>query len=654
MAQRMTQFYEFGRFTLDVQECRLLRDGLRVPLKPKVFETLILLVENSGHMMDKDELMKRLWPDTFVEEANLAVNISQLRKVLGEAENGEQYIETIPKRGYRFNAPVSEVMAEPVDLIVRESVRSRIVIEEEESASLATSASLAATAGSLKPITTPSTPWLGIKDRRLLVTLPVLLIVIVTAGYLMRLRRSGHALAKPSSLAVLPFRNLKPNAETDFIGLSMADAITTRLSGATALTVRPSAYADNYRNQSMDPRKAAEELNADELLTGSYVKEGDDLRISAQLIDVSANQILWNDTEDVKYGKLPAFEDQVSLGVAHALELKLTPAETERLKQEAPHDELAYEDYLRGRFLISTNNHQKAVETLESSVARDPNYALAWAYLGKAYSVTASQYLGGGQYRKKAEMAYDKALALKPEDPETLVLIANFLTENNRVEEAVPILREVTKTHPNYPFAHWELSYAYRYAGTLNPSIEEGERALQLYPNITGHLFNSYLYAGQYQKFIDSLPSRQDAYFIFYRGLGYYYLKDFARATAYFDRAYELDSSAIVSHIGKALSLASAGKHRQGLELLKAIDAKAEDDGASDGEISYKLAQVYAVLGDKPSALRKLQSSIEQGFFCYGYFISDPLTENLRAENKYLTLMEKAEQRHEEFKRRFF
>ncbi len=136
MAQRMTQFYEFGRFTLDVQECRLLRDGLRVPLKPKVFETLILLVENSGHMMDKDELMKRLWPDTFVEEANLAVNISQLRKVLGEAENGEQYIETIPKRGYRFNAPVSEVMAEPVDLIVRESVRSRIVIEEEESASL--------------------------------------------------------------------------------------------------------------------------------------------------------------------------------------------------------------------------------------------------------------------------------------------------------------------------------------------------------------------------------------------------------------------------------------------------------------------------------------------------------------------------------------
>ena len=150
------------------------------------------------------------------------------------------------------------------------------------------------------------------------------------------------------------------------------------------------------------------------------------------------------------------------------------------------------------------------------------------------------------------------------------------------------------------------------------------------------------------------MPSRQDAYFVFYRGLGYYYLKDFGQATAYFDRAYELDSSAIVTHLGKALSLAAAGKNRQALELLKAIDARAEKGGVSDGEISYKLAEVYAVLGDKHSALRKLRSSIEQGFFCYGYLISDPLTESLRFENEYLTLMEKASQRHEEFKRKFF
>src|SRR5688572_29725020 len=104
MSQQTKRLYEFGRFRLDVSECRLLRDGLCLPLKPKALETLILLVENNGHMLEKEELMQRLWPDSFVEEANLAVNISQLRKVL--RANGEQYIETIPKHGYRFTAEV--------------------------------------------------------------------------------------------------------------------------------------------------------------------------------------------------------------------------------------------------------------------------------------------------------------------------------------------------------------------------------------------------------------------------------------------------------------------------------------------------------------------------------------------------------------------
>lgn len=171
---------------------------------------------------------------------------------------------------------------------------------------------------------------------------------------------------------------------------------------------------------------------------------------------------------------------------------------------------------------------------------------------------------------------------------------------------------------------------------------------------MTGHLFNSYLYAGQYQKFIESLPAREEPYLVFYHGLGYYYLKDFARASAAFDRAYELDSSAVVSHIGKALGLAAAGKNRQALELLKTSEARVEEGGAGDGEIFYKLAQAYAVLGDKQSALRNLRRSIEQGFFCYGYFITDPLIDSLRADAEYVPLMEKTRQRHEAFKRRFF
>ncbi|HEX3083792.1 MAG TPA: transcriptional regulator, partial [Pyrinomonadaceae bacterium] len=132
MSRQTKHLYEFGNFTLDVEESRLLRDGLPVPLKPKVLETLFVLVESSGHVIGKKELMQRLWPDSFVEEANLAVNISQLRKALGDDESGDHFIETVPKRGYRFAAQVTRVLADRVDLIVHERTRSHIVIDEEE------------------------------------------------------------------------------------------------------------------------------------------------------------------------------------------------------------------------------------------------------------------------------------------------------------------------------------------------------------------------------------------------------------------------------------------------------------------------------------------------------------------------------------------
>src|SRR6266516_3288342 len=132
MSQQTKQLYEFGTFTLDVEESRLLRGGQPVPLKPKVLETLFVLVESGGHVIDKEVLMKRLWPDSFVEDANLAVNISQLRKALGDDENGGHFIETVSKRGYRFAAQVTKVLADRADLVVHERTRSRIVIEEEE------------------------------------------------------------------------------------------------------------------------------------------------------------------------------------------------------------------------------------------------------------------------------------------------------------------------------------------------------------------------------------------------------------------------------------------------------------------------------------------------------------------------------------------
>jgi tetratricopeptide (TPR) repeat protein len=434
----------------------------------------------------------------------------------------------------------------------------------------------------------------------------------------------------------------------------MADAVINRLSHIRTLMVRPSSYVQKYGSQEIDPQVVAKELKVDKLVTGSFLRDGEDLRVTAQLIDINGSTVLWNETIDVKYDKLLVMEDRVAAQIIKGLRLNLSPEEIERVKIDAPQNPRAYEDFIYGRHLISSNEHQKAIKLLEESVSLDPGYALAWTYLGKAYSVSGTQYFGGPEFHEKAQAAYEKALALKPQQPEARMLLANFLTENNRVEEAVPLLRKVIEENPNDSLARWELSYAYRYSGMLDQSIAEGESALQLDPHIKGHLFNSYLYAGQHEKFVNSLPMRDEAYTLFYRGLGHYYMGDRARAFVYFDRAHQLDPTALVSQLGDVLKLAMNGHDREGLERLKAIESKLQKDPFGDGELSYKLAECYSVLGDNASALRRLKKSIDQGFFCYPYFISDPLLDHVRGEAHYTSLIEVARQRHERFRQTFF
>ena len=222
--------------------------------------------------------------------------------------------------------------------------------------------------------------------------------------------------------------------------------------------------------------------------------------------------------------------------------------------------------------------------------------------------------------------------------------------------QAVPLLRDVLKTNPNYALAHWELGYAYRFTGMLDESIAECERARAIDPQVKLHssALNSYLYAGQYDKFVHSLPSDEGtAFILFYRGLARVYLKDEKGAAADFDRAYQLDPS-LYTEIGKAFSLAFGGDSPRGLDLLKRTEAKMDERGVTDAEAMYNIAQAYAVMGDKRSAMRVLSRSIDGGFFCYPYIKDDPLLDNVRQESQYAALLSSARKSHEDFKSRFF
>jgi tetratricopeptide (TPR) repeat protein len=291
---------------------------------------------------------------------------------------------------------------------------------------------------------------------------------------------------------------------------------------------------------------------------------------------------------------------------------------------------------------------------LEKSTEIDSNYAPAWAYLGASYNSDAAFEFGGREQYNRAQAAYERALAIQPSQLDAQIFLANLLVDTGKVEKAVPLLRDALKTNPNHAAAHWELGYAYRFAGMLKESVAECERARQLDPRVkaNGSVLNAYLYLGEYDKLLRSLPEDSDdsAFLLFYRGFGEYHQKNLEQASKDFDRAFGLDPS-LYTQIGKALSDAIKHRDADGLKILHGLESKIGERGVGDPEATYKIAQAYSILGDKTSALRLLHQSVEDGFFSYPYIVSDPLLGALHKEAEFTEILESAHQRYEALKR---
>jgi tetratricopeptide (TPR) repeat protein len=393
----------------------------------------------------------------------------------------------------------------------------------------------------------------------------------------------------------------------------------------------------------------------DTLLTGSFIRDGDNLRITYQLVDAKSEKILGQGVIDLRYDNLLAVQDKVTSQLISELQLNLSPMEAERLKPDASANPLAYEYFLQGLDFHGQHKFPLAIKMLEQSTAIDPNYAPAWAYLGASYNSDAAFELGGREQYRRAQTAYERALAIEPNLLDAQVFLANLLIDTGKVEQAVPLLRDALKTNGNYVAAHWELGYAYRFAGMLDESVAECERAHQLGPLVktNGSVLNTYLYLGQYQKFLESLPVDDSSFILFYRGFGKFHQKKLDEASRDFDRAYELDPT-LYAGIGKALSESIHRRNAEGLDLLNGLERKIRDRGVGDPEGTYKIAQAYDVLGDKVSALRALRTSVESGFFSYPYIAKDPLLSDLHSEPEFGQILNIARLRYEAFKSSFF
>lgn len=439
------ELFQFGSFRVDSAERLLTHDGRPIALTPKAFETLVVLVENAGHALDKDELLKKLWPDTFVEEATLAKQISTLRKALGDGENGSRYIETIPKFGYRFMAPVNA--AEALDVVAA-----------------------------------PPRPSAVRADRGRWVWAGLLIVVLGVVGYLFARSLKPRTATAPrrAVLAVLPFENLSGSTEQEYLGDGLTEELISQLSrmNPERLAVIARTTAMRYKGTRKSAAEIGRELGVNYIVEGSFRREGSRMRIMAQLVQTNDQTYLWAETYERELQQLIPLQREVTYSIARGVAVQVSPPGA--ASRRAANSQ-AYDDYLRARFYWNKRTEEgraKAREYFHSATKLDESFAPAYAGLAETY------FFGGGQHAIEdiALPLVNRALELDPTLPEGHVSAGLVALYRLRWAEAERALRQALELDPNSSNTRIWYAVYLRSQGRLEEALAENERAVELDP----------------------------------------------------------------------------------------------------------------------------------------------------------------------------
>jgi DNA-binding winged helix-turn-helix (wHTH) protein/TolB-like protein len=354
--QQTQQLYEFGPFRIDRLERVLLRDGEVVALTPKVFDILLILVENTGHIVEKDKLMNEVWPDSFVEEGNLTQNVSTLRKALADGAESHAYIQTIARRGYRFVGNVREVVDEGRRPVLEERSNSHLVVERVEATSVAVKYSPEAEQAIREKGITVRVGEKRASRMRLSTSASVTWVVVAGLSvalcvWIWKKPRPIESSATVRTIAVLPFKPLVADARNESLELGMAETLINKLSSIREIIVRPISAVRRYTDLNQDPLAAGRELGVDAVLDASIQWEGENkIRVAARLLRVGDGSTIWTDKCDKQCSNIFELQDSIAERVAGALSLKLTDDEIKQLSKRYTENTAAYQLYLNGFF----------------------------------------------------------------------------------------------------------------------------------------------------------------------------------------------------------------------------------------------------------------------------------------------------------------
>jgi DNA-binding winged helix-turn-helix (wHTH) protein/TolB-like protein len=631
MTQRKESFH-FENVTVDPQDFRATRDGEQLLFTPRAFDVLVVLLNNAGRLVEKQEIFESVWKDTFVTDNALVKIIKELRSTLGDDADNPHLIETVPKRGYRFVGNVTrDTVSEPPDTV--------------------TAAALEPASGVLPDLRKEE----YVSDRRVLVRrkdLVMLMIgavlIAVMAGWVLYRERTKNSPQQIRSIAVLPFKPLSPESRDESLEMGMAETLINRLSGLSKLAVRPITAVRKYTDPTVDPVKAGTETSAEAVLEGSIQKAGDRVRVTVQLIEVPSGTSLWSEKFDENFTDIFKVQDSIAERVTNALVSQLSRQEQDRLARHETSDPGAYEEYLKCQLVWYARGEswlQQSRQCYENVISKDPNFALAYVGGAETYML-----LSGHLMLSKKEAA-DKArpyIAKALEIDDSLAQAHNALAELTYQFDfdwgrAEAEFKKALELNPNVPWIHQAYGWFLMSDGRFDEAGMEMDKAKTLDPtSIT----------------IDVA-----------RGRLYYFTRQYEKAELHFEKLIEQqpeDTSlqyslfTILEQEQKypeavdqmlKMFLKFGGPPERAEKLREAFKAggwqaflekqlEMQNERAARGAVSpWFYANQYARMGRKDEAFMWLEKSFDAGEMGNLQLKIDPLYDSLRDDPRYARLL---------------
>lgn len=614
--------FQFDDVTVDCADFRIRKNGQAVMLTPRAFDVLLLLIKNDGRVVEKQEIFDKVWKEAFVGDNALTRVVKEIRQALDDDAAHPRYIETVPKRGYRFIAPVSAASLES------ETVAPATIIPEDD---------------------LQQAEHFNLSSRPVLITLLIILGLGTTAFFYFT---RGNSAKEPigaslDSIAVLPFANEAQDPGAEYLSDGITESLINRLSSLSNLRVVSRGSAFRYKDKEQDPQKVGSELNVRAVLTGSVKQIGDQLVINISLDDAQNDRHIWGEQYVRKFSDVLAVQSDIAQAVTANLRVKLTGADEQQLAKRYTGDPEAYQLYLRGMYewkKHTLQDFQKAIEYFNQALERDPNFALAYEGLSASYGALANNYLPPNETFPKAKAYAARALELDDTLSDTHEAMgAVRLYYDWDWPETEKELQQAESLNPNDAVAPHLYADYYDAVGRFDEAQAQRKRSLDLDP--LSPLYNmaagaDFYYARQYDRSIEQLEKTinlEPRYVLAHLMLGQAYeqKKMYPEAIAALEKGIMQSERHpyLIAALGHVY--ASAGEREKALETLAELHRISKQRYISP----YLFAVVYVGLGDKGQTLAWLEKALNERSSFMIWLKAEPQFDSVRDDPQFQNLV---------------